>query len=358
MGVHPLINPSFTSSIKLPWQYTAIDHPIISSLTTALEARAGLIDAQHEGALRLFNGFYEGDPHLVVDLYARTLVIFNHAEPHETGQAAVQTAQEFFLSHLPWVEAVVIKTRYAHTLDARHGRLVYGEKPDRRVREHGTWYAIDLMIAQDASLYLDTRLLRLWAMQNLAGKSVLNTFAYTGSLGVAARAGGATPVVHLDLRRKFLNIAKTSYTLNGFPIHKTDFQAGDFWTQTSRARRSGESYDCVILDPPFFSVTPKGRVDLAGDSARLINKVRPLVNQGGYLVAVNNALFISGADYLQTLEELCADGYLAIEELIPVPGDVTGYPQTIRRSPPVDPAPFNHSTKIAILRILNRSSHE
>lgn len=109
MGVHPFITPSFTSSIKLAWQYTAIDHPIISSLTTALEARAGLIDAQHEGALRLFNGFYEGDPHLVVDLYARTLVIFNHAEPHETGEAAAQTAQEFFLSHLPWVEAVVTK---------------------------------------------------------------------------------------------------------------------------------------------------------------------------------------------------------------------------------------------------------
>jgi 23S rRNA (cytosine1962-C5)-methyltransferase len=72
-------------------------------------------------------------------------------------------------------------------LEARHGVVVYGEKPDERIRvrirEHGVWYAVDLLLSQDAGLYLDTRGLRLWAMQNLAGKTVLNTFAYTGSLG-------------------------------------------------------------------------------------------------------------------------------------------------------------------------------
>jgi hypothetical protein len=47
---------------------------------------------------------------------------------------------------------------------------------------------------------------------------------------------------------------------------------------------------------------------------------------------------------MSTLEGLCADSYLSIDELIPVPADVTGYPQTIRRQPPADPAPFNHST--------------
>jgi len=35
-------------------------------------------------------------------------------------------------------------------------------------------------------------------------------------------------------------------------------------------------------------------VDLNTDSARLINKVRPLINDGGWLVSVNNALYVSG----------------------------------------------------------------
>jgi 23S rRNA (cytosine1962-C5)-methyltransferase len=55
----------------------------------------------------------------------------------------------------------------------------------------------------DASFYLDTRNLRGWALEHLAGKSVLNTFAYTGSLGVAAKAAGASRVVHLDLNKTF-----------------------------------------------------------------------------------------------------------------------------------------------------------
>src|SRR5262249_23297988 len=150
-----------------------------------------------------------------------------------------------------------------------------------------------------------------WALQHLSGKTVLNTFAYTGSLGVAALAGGARRVVHLDHERAFLNVAKASYSFNGFPVNKADFQVGDFWTQVNHLKRVNQRFDCVLLDPPFFSTTNRGTVDLVTQSQRVINKVRPLINDGGYLVSVNNALFVSGADYLHSLEVLCADGYLS-----------------------------------------------
>lgn len=92
------------------------------------------------------------------------------------------------------------------------------------------------------------------------------------------------------------------------------------------------------------------------NSARLINKVRPLVNDGGTLVAINNALFLSGKEYMETLDSLCADGYLEIERIIPIPEDFTGYPQTRVELPLVDPAPFNHATKIAVLRVRRKAS--
>jgi 23S rRNA (cytosine1962-C5)-methyltransferase len=96
-------------------------------------------------------------------------------------------------------------------------------------------------------------------------------------------------------------------------------------------------------------------VDLERESQRVINKVRPLVKDGGWLVAINNALFLSGAEYVRQLQELCADGYLAVEELIPVPEDCTGYPATRVGVPPVDPAPFNHSTKIAVIKVKRKA---
>jgi 23S rRNA (cytosine1962-C5)-methyltransferase len=45
---------------------------------------------------------------------------------------------------------------------------------------------------------------------------------------------------------------------------------------------------------------------------------------------------------------------LQIETLIPVPPDFTGFPQTQAGGPPVDPAPFNHATKIAVLKVRHK----
>jgi 23S rRNA (cytosine1962-C5)-methyltransferase len=329
---------------------------IESLLASAFAARAELFDARREAAFRLFNGFTEGCPDLVVDLYARTLILHNYANPPQSARETVLAAQSYLQTQLPWVQAVILKTRNAETQAGRRGVLVGGQTVDRKVRDPkgGVWYAVNLLLNRDASFYLDTRGLRRWALDHLADKTVLNTFAYTGSLGVAAVAGGARRVVHLDRNRAFLNIAKDSYTLNGFPIRKADFLAGDFWAQVSHLKRMGEQFDCVFLDPPFFATGDTGTVDLVNQSHRLINKVRPLVKDRCWLVAINNALFVSGADYMRTLEDLCADSYLSIETLIPVPPDFTGYPASRVTPPLVDPAPFNHSTKIAVLRVCRK----
>lgn len=326
------------------------------SLSVALDARASLFDSRHEGAFRLFAGFYEGCPDLAADLYGRTLVLHNYAETPEGGADRVHTAAGFYRERLPWLAAGVVKLRRADDPADRRGAVLFGERLDRHIRENGVRYAVDLLMNRDAGFYLDTRGVRAWAREHLSGKTVLNAFAYTGSLGVAAMAGGAARVVHLDVNRAFLYVAKTSYTLNGFPISRSDFIAGDFWAMTSGMRRAGKDFDCVILDPPFFATSPGGTIDLARESHRLINKVRPLIADGGTLIAINNALFLPGAGYLRALEDLCADGYLTVESLIPAPDDVTGYPHTRSGAPPVDPAPFNHATKIALLRVRRRTS--
>jgi 23S rRNA (cytosine1962-C5)-methyltransferase len=46
---------------------------------------------------------------------------------------------------------------------------------------------------------------------------------------------------------------------------------------------------------------------------------------------------------------------LKIAELIPVPEDFSGYAQTRTGVPITDPAPFNHSTKIAVLEVRRKS---
>jgi 23S rRNA (cytosine1962-C5)-methyltransferase len=313
-----------------------------------------LLDARHETAVRLFNGFLEGCPQLVVELFGETAILYNYANPPEELDDVLSAVQTLLRDQIPWLQAILLKTRDG-TNEEKQGKVVWGSGLTSKIREHGVRYALELQMNQDASFYLDTGNVRRWALDSLAGKDVLNTFAYTCSLGVAAQASGASRVLHTDLNKRFLNVAKTSYTLNGFPTDKQLFQTGDFWRQMSQLKRAGEQFDCVFVDPPFFSQTAAGNVDLNQGMMRLVNKVRPLVRHGGHIMAINNALFVSGADYLAELEALCADGYVQIEQLIPVPEDCTGYPHTRTNPPITDPAPFNHSTKIALLKIHHKA---
>ncbi|MGH8017236.1 MAG: class I SAM-dependent methyltransferase [Opitutaceae bacterium] len=325
--------------------------PIVDLLTRAIAARESLFDDTHESAFRLFNGFLEGEPGLAIDVYAATAVLHDYGGESEAADSLIRDAVSALRARLPWLRAAVLKTRAGATPEARRGNLIFGDAPDARISEHGISYAVNLTMNRDASFYLDTRNLRRWTLENLGGKSVLNTFACTGSLGVAAAAGGASEVVQLDLNRRFLEMARESLRLNNLPEASHGLLAGDFFSHVARLKRTGRRFDCVFLDPPFFATSARGVIDLASNSARLINKVRPLINDGGHLVAVNNALFVSGRDFLDTLQRLCAGGHLAIEELIPVPEDFTGYPDTRIQKPVTDPAPFNHSTKIAVLRV-------
>ncbi|MBK6315249.1 MAG: class I SAM-dependent methyltransferase [Blastocatellia bacterium] len=330
-------------------------------IDAAIGARADLVDERHETAFRVLNGFREGVPGLVIDIFGRTAVLHDHddmSDGGEPGRERISAACARLLDRLPFLQSIILKPRTAADPAERRGRFVYGETSDRRIRENGVWYALDLFLNQDASFYLDTRNLRAWATANLAGKSVLNTFAYTGSLGVAAMAAPARKVVNLDLNRAFLNVAKASYTLNGFPIRQKEFVSGDFFSRVTALKRSNELFDCVFVDPPFFSQTRYGTVDLVTEYHRILNKVRPLVADGGTLVAINNALFVPGADYVALLEGLCADGYMTIEEHVEMPDDTIGYPQTRVDDEIVSPAPFNGPTKIAVLRVRRKDGRK
>jgi 23S rRNA (cytosine1962-C5)-methyltransferase len=330
------------------------DPPTTLALDAAIAARAHLVDEAHRTAFRLFNGHLEGDPRFVIDAFGTTAVIFHHG----TSSADLRSTLRRLRERSPWLDAIVVKERQGATDEARRGQVAWRRTGaagvDTSIVEHGVRYAVDLLLNQDAGFYLDTRLLRRWLIDHAGGKMVLNTFAYTGSLGVAARAGGATRVLNTDLNARFLEAAKASFELNGFDVDAKDFRAQDFFSLARGLKLQDQRFDIVVLDPPFFSSTRGGSVELGRSITPLINKVRPLVRSGGTLVVVNNALYVSGAAFLGELEALGAGGWVTIEGTLDVPEDVVGYPTTRSGDVPVDPAPFNHATKIALLGIRHR----
>jgi len=327
----------------------------IDFILNAIQKRQDL--GPETGAYRLFNGFYEGLPGLVLDRYGPALVFFNHNEPG-AFQTVIDEISRWGLQNLDGTESVLLKQRQHPDDRVKNGVLITGETLPETIIEFGVKYALDLQMNQDAGFYLDTRNLRHWLLDQMTGLRVLNTFAYTGSLGVAAGAGGAKQVVQSDINGNFLALAQQSWSKNNFPDKQCEILEGDFFRVAGRLRNEKRLFDAVIIDPPFFSKTTAGRVDLQQETTRLINKVRPLAAHEGWLIVINNALFLSGADFMEELMDLCQSPYLEFDQVIPVPTDITGYTDTIVDPPPVPPEPFNHPTKIAILKVFRKDERK
>lgn len=329
----------------------------LDEIQRAIAKRFPLIKEPHETAYRLINGFTEGIPGIICEIFGTVLICHDFTrEDDDITDKDVLLMMKKIQEILPFITTGMVKKRRSTYKEHRDGKILFGKSLIKKINENGVSYSVDLRMNQDTSFYLDTKNLRNWLRMKLPGKSVLNTFAYTGSLGLAAAMGGADPVIQLDLNRKFLSVAKRSYKLNNKDVVESSFQTADFWSRINQYKKSGQCFDCVILDPPVFSKTPKGTIDVGKNFSKLINKVRPVINDGGYLITISNALFQTGKDHQAELEALCESGYLSIEEIIPVPDDCIGEKDNLAASLPADPAPYNHSTKITILKVKRKDS--
>ena len=307
-------------------------------LNELLSLLSGVNIAGNDQMFRLKHPF----PKLVIELYAQTLVFDDH-----TPDGAYRETIAALKGKLP--ASLLYKWRNSKNFRERNGVIISGT-PDSVIVEHGVKYAVNLTLNQDTSFYGDTRNLRKYLLENSSGKCVLNTFAYTGSLGVAALAGGAGAVTQTDLSGKFLSLAAKSLELNAIDCNKMEIVEGNFFPVMSGFKKSNRLFDTVILDPPFFSRSSKGTVDLLKFPVALVNKVRPLVSDGGTIIMVNNALYLSGADYLAAADALCDGKYLFRESFIDIPDDFCGNNAMVS-----DPAPFNHPTKIIVFKVRRKA---
>ena len=218
-----------------------MDEPLALMLIRAIAVRAPLLHDAHNTALRLFSMALPRVIRIWWSIYIGRPRSFIIRRSGLTGTTRVQETVTMLLARLPWLRAIIVKTRHS-ALAADRRASTLGATIDRQVCEHGVWYAVDLLLNRDASLYLDTRNLRAWVIRELRGKTVLNTFAYTGSIGVAALAGGATQVTQLSIAMgNSSSVAKASYALNHFPVRKKDFLVGDFLPPLAACQESGRT---------------------------------------------------------------------------------------------------------------------
>lgn len=139
-------------------------------------------------------------------------------------------------------------------------RLVVGD-PGADVRtiatERHLRYGIDFEAGYSAGLFIDQRQNRTY-LQQLRPKTLLNCFAYTCAFSVAAAKAGAK-TTSVDLSKKSLTRGRENFTLNELSAKEHKFIADDVIDFLPRLARKGEKFDVIILDPPTFSRTHRGK---------------------------------------------------------------------------------------------------
>jgi 23S rRNA (cytosine1962-C5)-methyltransferase len=258
-------------------------------LTRCLAARRARLPAETT-CFRWIDGELPG---VTVDCFADVAVLSFY---RDVGDDEASTLGAALLKH-GGVRAVYVKHR------PREARRVANEKPDElapvtpiagvpvdtlEVLELGVRFVIRPANGLSVGLYLDARDARAFVQAEARGRRVLNLFAYTCGFGVAARRGGAARAANVDASRKVLDWGEENLRVNGFPVDRYDFIAGDAFDWLARFAKKGETFELVVLDPPGFATTKASRFSAGRDYHQLVAAAAPVVARGGLVLAMCN----------------------------------------------------------------------
>ena len=203
----------------------------------------------------------------------------------------------------------------------------------RQFQELGVNYRFQARHAgQDPWLFLDLRAGRRRVMQEIGKKSLLNVFAYTCGVGIAAAKAGARHVVNVDFAESSIAVGKENARLNELPIRVRFVQSDAFaalrqlsgqgQAQMVRGKRmppfpklEPHQFDVVFLDPPRYAKSPFGVVDLVNDYAALFKPALLCTAEGGTLICCNNVAEVARDAWLDLLQRSARKAGRTIREV-------------------------------------------
>lgn len=264
----------------------------------AHEARAVLFDPADTDAYLWIDRHHDGFPGLRVERLGDVALVHDHRDD-TTGLAGDE------LDAL--AGAWDLKGTYVQPHPRGGGgptaTRVAGAAPPRfEVVELGLRYEVDLEASATSSgLFLDQRETRRELLSaDLSRATVLNVFAHTGSLSVAAARAGAETLT-LDLSRRYLDRARDNLRRNGIDPDDHDFIYGDALEWMDRLARKGRRFDLVLADPPSAS-TPrrKGarRWSVDRDLHVLVARAARLCTEDGRVFVSTNSRRMTWARFL------------------------------------------------------------
>ena len=250
-------------------------------IRSACEVRRtlGLIGNAATTCYRLVHGEGDSLPGLVIDIYGTTAVVQCHSMGmYRSRMQIAEALREVYGERLAAVYDKSSQTvPYKAGLNAVDGYLMGKVAvPTQEVSENGHRFLVNWEEGQKTGFFLDQRCNRELVERYAAGRTVLNTFCYTGGFSVYAATGGAKEVCSVDASERAVQLADENMRLNfgdSFPHTTLACDAVEYLKQI------GDRYDLIILDPPAFAkhhkVLGNAMQGYKRLNARALSQIRP-----------------------------------------------------------------------------------
>ena len=264
----------------------------VNKRRAAGEKRHAFYEYDNTTAFRIFNGEGDGVGGLTIDFFNGFYMISWYSEGIYSFREMIYAALEQAVN----TRGVYEKKRFnTNGQYVEQDDYVSGEKGEFPliVSENGMNYAVDLNDGAMTGIFLDQRDVRLALREHYSeGKTVLNTFSYTGAFSVAAALGGAMKTTSVDLAKRSLPKTIEQFAVNGIDYEAQDIKVMNVFDYFSYAARHNLKFDVVVLDPPSFARTKKMTFSTAKDYPKLLKAAIEITEENGVIIAsTNNASF-------------------------------------------------------------------
>lgn len=214
---------------------------------------AGWIESN---ALRLVHGESDGLPGVIIDQYAKVLVMQTLSAGAETWKDMIAEQVMELTSAESLYERSDVDVRRLEGLPEKKGLLRGVEPPERiEINEVDLEFWVDVRSGHKTGFYLDQRANRALVRSMARGRDVLDCFSYTGGFTISCASGGANSVLSIDSSGEAIQLAKQNLELNRVDPGTVNWLEADVFQTLRTFRDSRKSFDLIVLDPPKFAQT-------------------------------------------------------------------------------------------------------
>jgi 23S rRNA (cytosine1962-C5)-methyltransferase len=304
---------------------------ISTLIQNSISSRSKLLEKLHNentNAYRLFHGINDDWEGLNIDRYGDSILIqtFREALTKNDLEDIKEIVYEQMSIYSPNKKSFIV---YNHRGGNKEKDVIFDNPTLEQDLEKRVFQEMGLNYiyqgrhrGQDPFLFLDMRAGRRFVLNNSKGLSFLNLFSYTNASGICAIKGGAKSVLNLDFSESSLAIGKENAEINNinqdnYKSIKTDvfsalrqFSGIPFKGRNAKNNKESvlmekQSFDIVFLDPPAWSKSPYGTIDLIRDYQSIFKLALLATSDCGKIIAVNNVGKVQLNDWLEILKK-CA----------------------------------------------------